>query len=128
MRDSKSPSLNNFSSPNTFINHLLTPVIMAVSVKYGSTKRFGARYGRRIKEKLGKVELIRKKKQMCPYCAKQAVVRKSYGIWNCRHCNAEFTGYAYSVSKKSSAEEKESQVLEVTKQPEKEQALVEEEQ
>ncbi|HLD19599.1 MAG TPA: 50S ribosomal protein L37ae [Candidatus Nanoarchaeia archaeon] len=99
---------------------------MPVSLKYGSTKRFGARYGRRIKEKLGKIELIRKQKQMCPYCAKQSVVRKSYGIWNCRHCGAEFTGYAYSVSRKVAAEEQESQVLEATRRPKKE-AIEEEE-
>lgn len=100
---------------------------MPVTIKYGSTKRFGARYGRRIKEKLGKIELERKKKQMCPYCAKQSVTRKSYGVWNCRHCGAEFTGYAYSVSKKVIAEEKQGSVLEVTQKKVAEESYEDEE-
>lgn len=73
--------------------------------KYGSTKRFGPRYGRRIKEKLGKIEAERNKKHICPYCRKAGVKRKSAGIWHCLKCKNEFTGFAYSISKISTVEE-----------------------
>ncbi len=105
---------------NTFINHQLSPQVMPVAKKFGSPKRYGARYGRRIKEKLGKIEAEQKKRQVCPYCNKAAVRRKSVGIWLCKRCNAQFTGFAYSVSKKIVAEEKVDKSLEVTKFREKE--------
>ena len=72
--------------------------------KYGSTKRFGARYGRSIKEKVGKIEMEMRKKHICPYCRKAAVKRKSAGIWFCKKCKNEFTGFAYSISKISTEE------------------------
>ncbi|MBW2977361.1 50S ribosomal protein L37ae [Candidatus Woesearchaeota archaeon] len=89
---------------------------MAVVKKFGSVKRFGARYGRRPKEKLAKIESIQKGKHKCPYCHALKVKRLSAGIWNCRKCGAKFTGKAYSLKKivlkeekveKAKAEEKE---------------------
>ena len=41
---------------------------MAEVKKLGSTKRFGARYGRKPKKKLAKIEEELRKKQKCPYC------------------------------------------------------------
>ena len=67
--------------------------------KLGSVKRFGARYGRKPKLKFSKIETEQRKLHKCPYCNKIAVKRLSMGIWNCRKCNAKFTGKAYSVSK-----------------------------
>ena len=72
---------------------------MAVVKKFGSIKRFGARYGRRPKEKLAKIEAIQKGKHKCPYCHALKVKRLSAGIWNCRKCGAKFTGKAYSLKK-----------------------------
>lgn len=66
----------------------------------GSVKRFGARYGRKLKLKFSKIETEQRKLHKCPYCNKTAVKRVAVGIWNCRKCNAKFTGKAYSVSKK----------------------------
>src|SRR3989344_3403943 len=66
----------------------------------GSAKRFGARYGRKLKLKFSKIETEQRKLHKCPYCNKIAVKRIAVGIWNCKKCNAKFTGKAYSVSKK----------------------------
>jgi len=72
----------------------------------GSVKRFGARYGRRIKHKLARIESIQRGKHKCPYCHNLKVKRLSAGIWKCRKCGAKFTGKAYSVKKVIIEEEK----------------------
>ena len=68
--------------------------------KLGSVKRFGARYGRKLKLKFSKIETEQRKFHKCPYCNKIAVKRIAMGIWNCTKCRAKFAGKAYSVSKK----------------------------
>jgi len=73
--------------------------------RLGSVKRFGARYGRKLKLKFSKIESEQRKLHKCPYCNKIAVKRISAGIWHCRKCNAKFTGKAYSVSRKITAKE-----------------------
>ncbi len=70
---------------------------MANATKYPSTKRFGARYGRTIKEKIGKIDEARKNSRLCPYCLKKKVSRIASGIWYCGKCNKKFTGGAYSI-------------------------------
>ena len=73
---------------------------MKTEEKLGSVKRFGARYGRKLKLKFSKIEAEQRKKHKCPYCNKIAVRRIAVGIWKCKKCNSKFTGKAYSVSKK----------------------------
>lgn len=73
--------------------------------KYGSVKRFGVRYGRRTKERFGKVESEYRKKHNCPFCHKVGVKRVSLGVWECRKCNVRFTGAAYVPSGKVIKEE-----------------------
>ena len=81
---------------------------MAKQKKLGSIKRFGARYGRRVKHQLAKVEAVQRAKHKCPYCRAQKVKRVAAGIWNCQKCGAKFTGKAYSIKKeKVKQEEKE---------------------
>lgn len=72
---------------------------MAEKTIYGSVKRFGARYGRRLREKLGKIENEQRKKHKCPYCLFTQVKRKSVGIWHCKKCSSTFTNKAYTVGK-----------------------------
>jgi len=79
---------------------------MAIVKKFGSVKRFGARYGRRPKEKLAKIESIQKRKHRCPYCHALRAKRLSAGIWICKKCGAKFTGKAYSLKKIILKEEK----------------------
>jgi len=62
-----------------------------------STKRFGSRYGRRVRLKFGLIERQYLKKQKCPYCNKMGVKKLSAGIWQCTKCNSKFTGKAYTV-------------------------------
>ncbi len=79
---------------------------MAVEKKYGSIKRFGARYGRRGKEKFAKIEEEQRKTHKCPYCNSLKVKRVAVGIWSCKKCKAKFTGKAYSTQKAIAVEEK----------------------
>jgi len=74
---------------------------MAETKKYGSTKRFGPRYGRKMKERFGKIEAQQRKKHKCPYCSAEKVKRLAVGIWKCGKCNAKFTSKAYTVGKKA---------------------------
>jgi large subunit ribosomal protein L37Ae len=65
----------------------------------GTTKRFGPRYGRKLKQIFGKIEEQQRKLHKCPYCNKVAVKRQAAGIWQCRKCDKKFTGKAYTVTK-----------------------------
>ena len=78
---------------------------MAKKSGVGSVKRYGPRYGRRVKHKLAKVEAVQKSKQSCPYCSAKKIKRLSTGIWECKKCNSKFTGRAYSVKKIAIKEE-----------------------
>ena len=72
----------------------------------GSVKRFGVRYGRRVKHKLATIEAVQKGKHKCPYCHSLKVKRESAGIWKCARCDAKFTGKAYSIKRAIVVEEK----------------------
>jgi len=37
--------------------------------KLGSAKRFGARYGKTVKERFAKIEALQRAKHKCPYCS-----------------------------------------------------------
>ena len=73
---------------------------MAAEKKFGSVKRFGPRYGRRLKNKLADVEKKSKKLSKCPYCKKMSAKRLSVGIWECKKCDSKFTGNAYYLEEK----------------------------
>jgi large subunit ribosomal protein L37Ae len=62
-----------------------------------STKRFGPRYGKRLKDRMQVIENDAKGKQKCPYCRKQKVKRIAAGIFVCGKCSKKFTGRAYTV-------------------------------
>ena len=64
-----------------------------------TTKRFGARYGARLKKKFAEIESQQKKTYPCPYCSYVKVKRVSMGIWQCNKCDAKFSSKAYSVGK-----------------------------
>ncbi len=98
---------------------------MVKKTAYGSVKRLGARYGRTVKFKLGKIEAEQRKKHKCPYCNYVKVRRKALGIWHCSKCGATFTNKAYTVGKLGQltkpVEEEMIPVVEVAKeQPSKE--------
>jgi len=70
---------------------------MTKTKKVGSTGRFGARYGRTIKQRVLTIEKKQKAPQKCPYCHKPTAKRISFGIYLCKKCNSKFTGKAYSI-------------------------------
>lgn len=76
---------------------------MALAKHQAGVKRFSARYGKRVRERLAKIESISKSIYKCPYCNYQSVKRVSNGIFSCSKCNAKFTGRAYAPAKKKSA-------------------------
>lgn len=65
--------------------------------RVGSAGRFGARYGKRLRQKILSVESEQKKPQKCPYCSRLVAKRLSAGIWLCSKCNSKFTSKAYKV-------------------------------
>jgi len=69
-------------------------------MKRATTKKFGARYGRKIRQRYAEIESQSKRKYKCPYCSQYKVKRLSVGIWQCKKCDSKFTGKAYTISKK----------------------------
>ena len=84
---------------------------MALPRELSTIKRFGPRYGRTTRHKLGLIESVQKQNHKCPYCLQLRVKRVAMGIWHCRKCNAQFTGKAYTTAKKKlSAQELMAQI------------------
>ena len=73
---------------------------MAKKKEFSSIKRTGVRYGRLVRQKVGKIEHEKRMSKTCPYCTKQGVKRIAAGIWQCRRCGSKFTAGAYSIKKK----------------------------
>jgi len=81
--------------------------IMAKAGRLGVVKRYGVRYGKRVKDKVDKIYAVRMSDNKCPYCRKRAVKRVSMGIWFCKACKAKFTGGAYSIGKQRTVKREE---------------------
>jgi ribosomal protein L37AE/L43A len=77
--------------------HLTT---MAGTVTYKGVKRFGARYGRRIRQKLGKIEADSRAYHKCPYCHYKNAKKVAVGIFVCSKCKAKFASSAYAPLQK----------------------------
>ena len=67
------------------------------SKKTKSSGRFGARYGKRVRDNLVKVEIKQRVKQKCPFCEKLGVKRLSKGIWSCSKCDKKFASNTYHL-------------------------------
>ena len=80
---------------------------MVIEKKHRAVKRFGARYGRRVRKSVAVIESAKRSSNKCPYCNKKSVKRLATGIWECGKCNAKFTGKAYIIGepRKSKASE-----------------------
>ena len=63
--------------------------------KVGPAGRFQSRYGVRARNRLRNVELIQRKKHICPSCKHTSVKRLSTGIFSCRKCGVKFAGGSY---------------------------------
>tara|TARA_Y100000310_G_scaffold341328_1_gene440128 strand:+ start:1104 stop:1346 length:243 start_codon:yes stop_codon:yes gene_type:complete len=80
-----------------------------MATKTKGVKGYGARYGRKIRNKLGKFQSLKNKPKKCPYCHAFKVVRKAAGIWHCKKCVSTFTGRAYDLAGKIKLQELEEQ-------------------
>lgn len=93
---------------------------------YGSVKRYGVRYGTKLKGKIGKIEAERRASTKCPYCHYEKVKRESAGIWECLKCKARFTGKAYVPGGKVSIKASESEMQGIAAAAEEPEAEMEE--
>ena len=81
---------------NIFLNPKLAVNILTMATKkVGSTGRWGARYGLKIRKSVLKIEQIQRSKHKCPFCEKLTVKRLAVGIWFCKACESKFAGRAY---------------------------------
>ena len=85
-----------------------------------SIRRFGARYGRTPKMRFGRIETEQRKLHKCPFCSQVKVKRISAGIWQCRKCDAKFTGKAYTITKKKKVSPLSEEVVEEILEEDKE--------
>jgi large subunit ribosomal protein L37Ae len=68
---------------------------LARTKKVGSTGRFGARYGAKLRRRVLDIDNKRKEPTRCPKCATRALKRKAVGLWVCKKCDLLFAGGAY---------------------------------
>lgn len=68
---------------------------MARTKKVGSTGRFGARYGAKLRRRVLDIEKKRNEPTRCPACATRALKREAVGLWKCNKCGLLFAGGAY---------------------------------
>lgn len=62
--------------------------------KNKSSKRFGSRYGSRIRKNVDEAE---DRDFNCPECGSDNVDRNSAGVWECGKCGNKFAGGAYRM-------------------------------
>jgi large subunit ribosomal protein L37Ae len=68
---------------------------MGRTKKVGTAGRFGARYGKKVREKVAEIEKIQRQRHICPKCGMKKAKRIAKGIWKCKKCGAKFTGLSY---------------------------------
>ncbi|CAD7769240.1 50S ribosomal protein L37Ae [Candidatus Methanoperedenaceae archaeon GB50] len=60
--------------------------------KTGTSGRYGARYGRKLRRITATIEARTKQKYKCPQCKHNTLQRTHTGIWKCTKCNHTTTG------------------------------------
>lgn len=83
--------------------------------KVGSSGRFGARYGVRIRKRIADVEKQSKGRHECPKCKAVALGREATGIWACRHCGAKFASSSYMPTPPKAVRREVAEVLAIAK-------------
>lgn len=74
---------------------------MTKKKKIGSAGRFGARYGKKVRQLVSDIEKTQKQRHLCPRCDMPYVERVAAGIWLCGKCGTKFAGGAWTtVTKK----------------------------
>ena len=70
-------------------------MIFMSTKKIGISGRFGARYGKSVKDRFRDVQRTAKSRHTCPNCLKPGFKRTASGIWECRKCGHKLAGKAY---------------------------------
>jgi large subunit ribosomal protein L37Ae len=83
--------------------------------KVGSSGRFGARYGVRIRKRVADVERQSKGRHECPKCKIVALNREATGIWACRHCGAKFASSSYMPTPPAAVRREVAEVIAIAK-------------
>ncbi|MEM4325813.1 MAG: 50S ribosomal protein L37ae [Candidatus Pacearchaeota archaeon] len=65
--------------------------------KTKSAGRFGARYGKRVRDRLVAIESKQRIKQKCPFCDRKTLKRVSKGIWECKKCKKKLASDVYYI-------------------------------
>ncbi|MEW5936574.1 MAG: 50S ribosomal protein L37ae [Candidatus Thermoplasmatota archaeon] len=63
--------------------------------KVGIAGKYGARYGVRVRRRLGEIETERARLRQCPRCEHTSVKRVASAIWQCRKCGHRYAAGAY---------------------------------
>lgn len=100
---------------NLVVKVRVAPVcIFCISIKMaekqlniGKGGRFGARYSRRLRDKVAIIAAEKRASTKCPYCNYDAVKRLAAGIWFCKKCSSKFAGKAYTQKSEIKFEKKE---------------------
>jgi len=73
--------------------------------KVGITGKYGARYGSSLRKRTRLILEKMKGDSRCPKCQTKGTTRRiSTGIWQCKKCDARFTGGAYYIETPRGAE------------------------
>ncbi|RMD65552.1 50S ribosomal protein L37ae [Candidatus Pacearchaeota archaeon] len=68
--------------------------------KIRAAGKFGAGYGRRVRNRFNAVEELQRKPQPSPFHPKGRAVRLAAGIWKCLKTGKVFAGHAYYLKKR----------------------------
>ena len=65
------------------------------TAKVGITGKYGTRYGQKLRKQVKAIEILQRKKNICPFCGKKSIRRTAVGIWKCRACRRTVAGGAW---------------------------------
>ena len=65
------------------------------TAKVGITGKYGTRYGQKLRKQVKAIEILQRKKNICPFCGKTSIRRSAVGIWKCRACKRSIAGGAW---------------------------------
>ena len=65
------------------------------TAKVGITVKYGTRYGQKLRKQVKAIEILQRKKNICPFCGKKSIRRTAVGIWQCRACRRTVAGGAW---------------------------------
>lgn len=61
----------------------------------GTAGRYRTRFGKRIRNKISKIEKEATENTKCPDCDSQRLEKEYAGIWKCKKCSNKFSGGAW---------------------------------